>query len=262
MKTVLLTGGIGSGKSAVRHILEGMGIPCYDADSAVKSFYSAPESGSFADSGSFDGNSLIDGSLPGDRSPRRRPFLLPALENALGVSLRDSEGKFNKKALSSLIFSDPEAMAKVEGIVFPALVEDFSRWKAEAASALASPDGASLAPSEAASSSKAAPASADCASRPSAAQADFVVFESATALDKPAFPRIWDSCLWVDAPEEIRIQRVISRDACSREAVLSRLRLQSPLESHRSEVDWVIENDCSLAELRCRVEEAIGRLRG
>lgn len=219
MKTVLLTGGIGSGKSAVRHILEEMGIPCYDADSAVKSFYIAP------DEGSSSGNSFNEGSLPGDRSPRRRPFLLPALEEALGVSLRDSEGKFNKKALSSLIFSDPAAMTKVEGIVFPALAEDFARWKAEM-------------------------------------QADFVVFESATALDKPAFPRIWDRCLWVDAPEEIRIQRVISRDACSREAVLSRLRLQSPLEAHRSEVDCVIENDCPLGELRDRVEEALGRLRG
>lgn len=225
MKTVLLTGGIGSGKSAVRHILEEMGIPCYDADSAVKSFYIAPESGSFADPGSFDGNSFIEGSLPGDNSPRRRPFLLPALEEALGVSLRDSEGKFNKKALSSLIFSAPWAMAKVESIVFPALAEDFARWKA-------------------------------------GMQADFVVFESATALDKPEFPRIWDRCLWVDAPEEIRIQRVISRDACSREAVISRLRLQSPLEVHRSEVDWVIENDCPLGELRGRVEEALGRLRG
>ena len=239
MKTVLLTGGIGSGKSAVRHILEEMGIPCYDADSAVKSFYIAP------DEGSSSGNSFNEGSLPGDRSPRRRPFLLPALEDALGVSLRDSEGRFSKKALSSLIFSAPWAMEKVESIVFPALAEDFARWKAEAAS-----------------SSKAAPASPDGASIPREAQADLVVFESATALDKPSFPRIWDRCLWVDAPEEIRIQRVISRDACSREAVLSRLRLQSPLEAHRSEVDCVIENDCPLGELRDRVEEALGRLRG
>lgn len=237
MKTVLLTGGIGSGKSAVRHILEEMGIPCYDADSAVKSFYIVP------DEGSSSGNSFIEGSLPGDSSPRRRPFLLPALEEALGVSLRDSEGKFNKKALSSLIFSDPGAMAKVEGVVFPALAEDFALWKAETAS-----------------SPKTAPTPSEVGSLTRRAQADFVVFESATALDKPSFPRIWDRCLWVDAPEEIRIQRVISRDACSREAVLSRLRLQSPLEAHRGEIDWVIENDCPLPELRNKVEEALSSL--
>ena len=245
MKTVLLTGGIGSGKSAVRHILEEMGIPCYDADSAVKSFYIVP------DEGSSSGNSFIEGSLPGDSSPRRRPFLLPALEEALGVSLRDSEGKFNKKALSSLIFSDPAAMAKVEGIVFPALAEDFALWKAEAASS------SKAAP---ASSPKTSPASADGASGSREAQADLVVFESATALDKPTFPRIWDRCLWVDAPEEIRIQRVMARDRCSREAVLSRLRLQSPLEARRSEIDLVIENNCPLPELRERAKDALCRL--
>ncbi len=244
-QTILLTGGIGSGKSAVRHILEGMGIPCYDADSAVKSFY-IPQSEAESASLSEDCNISFDGSLLRENSPRQRPFLLPALETALGVSLRDSEGKFDKRALSALIFSDPGAMAKVESIVFPALAKDFKLWKEEVAS-----------------SSKAALASADGgASRPFEAPSDFVVFESATALDKPEFPRIWTRCLWVDAPQELRIQRVMSRDGCSREAVLSRLRLQSPLEAHRGKVDWVIENDCPLWELRSRVEDALARLRG
>ncbi len=214
-QTILLTGGIGSGKSAVRHILEGMGIPCYDADSAVKSFY-IPQPEADSSSQSEDCNISFDGSLPRGIAPGQRPFLLPALEKTLGVSLRDSAGDFDKSALSALIFSDPGAMAKVEAIVFPALAQDFARWKG--------------------------------------ASASLVVFESATALDKPEFPRIWDRCIWVDAPEELRIQRVMSRDNCSREAVLRRIHLQPPLEAHPGEIDWVIENDCPIALLRERVE--------
>ena len=37
--TVLITGGIGSGKSAVSSILESEGIPVYDSDSRTKALY-------------------------------------------------------------------------------------------------------------------------------------------------------------------------------------------------------------------------------
>ena len=39
MKTVLITGGIGSGKSEVCKILKSEGIPVYDTDYAVKTLY-------------------------------------------------------------------------------------------------------------------------------------------------------------------------------------------------------------------------------
>ena len=39
MTTVLLTGGIGSGKSTVARFLAGRGIPVYDSDSRTKSLY-------------------------------------------------------------------------------------------------------------------------------------------------------------------------------------------------------------------------------
>lgn len=102
MKVLVITGGIGSGKSSVCGYLEkAYGWPLYEADAKVKSLYVT------------------------------HPTLLDDIENSLGVTLRDDSGKFLPSLLASVIFNDSEALAKVEDLVFPVLAEDFQRWKSE-----------------------------------------------------------------------------------------------------------------------------------
>ena len=226
--TILLTGGIGSGKSSVRRILERMGVPCYDADSVVKGFYEVP---------------LESESEHLTSDTAEKPFLLPEIEAALGLSFRKSDGSFDSRKLADAIFSDSVRLKTVEGIVFPALATDFERWRKSVGETVPG----------AASSAVERPAGATPLT-------DLAIFESATALDKPDFPKLWDKCIWVDAPEELRVERVLARDHCSREQVLSRIRLQSPLEAHRSEVDAVILNDCSLQDLPMRVRSALSSI--
>lgn len=226
--TILLTGGIGSGKSSVRRILERMGVPCYDADSVVKGFYEVP---------------LESESEHLTSDTAEKPFLLPEIEAALGLSFRKSDGSFDSRKLADAIFSDSVRLKTVESIVFPALATDFERWRKSVGETVP----------VATSSAVERPAGA-------APLADLAIFESATALDKQDFPKLWDKGIWVDAPEELRVERVLARDRCSREQVLSRIRLQSPLETHRSEVDAVILNDCSLQELPMRVRSALSSI--
>lgn len=226
--TILLTGGIGSGKSSVRRILERMGVPCYDADSAVKGFYEVP---------------LESESEHLTSDTAEKPFLLPEIEAALGLSFRKSDGSFDSRKLADAIFSDSVRLKTVEGIVFPALATDFERWRKSVGETVPG-------------------ATSSAVERPAGATplTDLAIFESATALDKPDFPKLWDKCIWVDAPEELRVERVLARDNCSREQVMSRIRLQSPLEAHRSEVDVVILNDCSLQALPMRVRSALSSI--
>lgn len=226
--TILLTGGIGSGKSSVRRILERMGVPCYDADSVVKGFYEVP---------------LESESEHLASDTAEKPFLLPEIEAALGLSFRKMDGSFDSRKLADAIFSDSGRLKTVESIVFPALAIDFARWRKTVGQTVPG-------------------AVSSAVERPAGATplADLAVFESATALDKPDFPKLWDKCIWVDAPEDLRVERVIARDHCSREQVLSRIRLQSPLEAHRSEVDAVILNDCSLQDLPMRVRSALSSI--
>lgn len=226
--TILLTGGIGSGKSSVRRILERMGVPCYDADSAVKGFYGVP---------------LKSESEHLASDTAEKPFLLPEIEATLGLSFRKSDGSFDSRKLADAIFSDPVRLKTVEGIVFPALATDFERWRKSVGETVPG-------------------ATSSAVERPAGTTplADLAIFESATALDKPDFPKLWDKCIWVDAPEDLRVERVIARDNCSREQVLSRIRLQSSLEAHRREVDAVILNDCSLQALPMRVRSALSSI--
>ena len=99
MKTVILTGGMGSGKSAVAAVLKARGVPVYDSDSRTKSLYD------------------------------RDPALVERLEAVLGTGLRAADGRLDRAKLASLIFSDPARKAAVEAVVHPAVLADFRRWK-------------------------------------------------------------------------------------------------------------------------------------
>ena len=99
MKTLLVTGGIGSGKSAVCAYLQERGIPVYDSDGAVKRLY------------------------------REDPDLLASLEARFGIPLRQSDGSLDRRRLAGLLFSDPAALAQLEAVVHPAVLRDFLAWR-------------------------------------------------------------------------------------------------------------------------------------
>lgn len=99
IRTIVITGGIGSGKSEVcrQLALRGYGNQ-YDADHRVKALYS-----------------LV-------------PGLVPSIEESVGIRLTDQDGCFVPELLAGKIFNDREALLKVESIVFPYLMEDFNAF--------------------------------------------------------------------------------------------------------------------------------------
>ena len=100
MKTLIISGGIGSGKSVVAAIVRKRGIPVYDCDSRAKALYD---------------------EVPG---------LLETLEERLGCGLRQKDGSLDRPALAGRIFSDSRAREAVEALLYPALLEDFKAWRA------------------------------------------------------------------------------------------------------------------------------------
>lgn len=102
MKVLVVTGGIGSGKSVASRIINELyGFPVYDADARVKALYV------------------------------NCPDLLDSIENTLGTCLRDEDQTFNPSRLARIIFSDSAALQTVETLVFPELKADFERFVAE-----------------------------------------------------------------------------------------------------------------------------------
>lgn len=202
MEVLVVTGGIGSGKSEVCRILERNGLKAqYNADSKVKELYASC------------------------------PDLLEKIEEKLQSPVRDSEGRFRPQLLAARIFSDDEALAAVESIVFPALMEDFKAFtrRYEASG--------------------------------------IIVFESATVLEKPQFEGFGDKIVLVDAPVALRLDRACARDGADREAVKARMqnqKLMNALSEGASDprIDAVIVNDSTVAVLEDRVDKIMSDLFG
>ncbi|MBE6233585.1 MAG: dephospho-CoA kinase [Bacteroidales bacterium] len=199
MKVLVVTGGIGSGKSEVCRILhDRYGIQCYDADAAVKELYRS------------------DGTL------------LDSIEDALGRNLRDDEGNLRPQLLAECIFTSDASMNTVEGLVFPALEEHFRQWK-------------------------------------SFQKGKFVVFESATVLEKPYFDGFGDIVIVVDAPFVLRLSRAARRDSRSENEVLSRMNVQKLMNRISDgfcdpRVDYLLRNDSDMEELVRRVDMMMEKL--
>lgn len=200
MKVVVITGGIGSGKSvASRYLHTRYGWPIYEADARVKQLY------------------------------QQHPTLLSDIEGALGLSLRDESGKFVPQLLSQVIFSDANALAKVETLVFPVLTEDFMQWKSVHS------------------------------------DNDYGILESATILEKPQLAGIGDYVVLIDAPVDVRAERAAERNGVSIESILMRMECQSYMNDISNGVavspaDYMIENAGTLEDLEAKVDKLVERL--
>ncbi len=196
MKTLAVTGGIGSGKSLLCAMLRDREVPVYDSDSRTKALY------------------------------MEHPDMLESIERALDMKLRDEEGRFEPKVLAQRIFSEPDALQKVEGIVHPAVIEDFNGWKRVQ----------------------------------EAPKYGMVAMESAIILERPLFRDMFDRVLVVDAPLELRLKRAMERDGSGREEVLARMSRQKLLNDIsdgrlKPEAAYVIENTGSEEELARKLDE-------
>lgn len=97
MKTIGITGGIGSGKTVVATLLGVMGIPVYIADEESKK--------------------LTDSS----------PVIREQLTDLFGSDLYTPKG-LNRPLLASYIFGDPERLEKVNAIIHPEVNRHFLQW--------------------------------------------------------------------------------------------------------------------------------------
>jgi len=119
------------------------------------------------------------------------------------------EGKIDRKRLSSKVFADRTLLMKIENLVHPAVIRDFQRWKEEQ-------------------------------------NAGLLMIESAIMLEKPLFANLPDAVISVSAPVDVRIARVMARDACSASEVMRRMANQWSDEQRRSHSDYIVENDSIL----------------
>jgi dephospho-CoA kinase len=133
------------------------------------------------------------------------PDLKKSIVSEFGPESFNNQG-YNTAFIGRLVFNKKELLNTLNRIVHPFVAEDFILW---------------------------------CQANknyPYTLQETAILFESGAAA-------LMDYSIVVDAPESLRIKRVIDRDRSSKEEVQARISNQWPAEKIRSLADWVIEND-------------------
>ena len=173
VKTIGITGGIGSGKSYISALLQKeFEIPVYDCDSEAKRLTAESEE------------------------------IRQQLVELVGPEVF-TEGRLNKQLLANYLFSDPEHASKVNAIIHPAVLKDFKLW-------------------------------AEKQQKPLVALESAILYES-------GFNAFVDKVIFVDAPEEVRLQRAIERDSAKAEQIKARMKMQQP-DIQRGQADFIIQN--------------------
>ena len=110
----------------------------------------------------------------------------------------------NTKYLSGIVFKNPKKLKYLNSIIHPIIKKKIFLW------------------------------SKNISSR-------YGVIESAILFES-GLNKLCDKIICVEAPEKIRIQRIIKRDKINEESIKERLNNQTKLKSHIKSVDYYIEN--------------------
>ncbi|HKT61548.1 MAG TPA: dephospho-CoA kinase [Gemmatimonadales bacterium] len=187
MLNVALTGNIAAGKSTVAALFRQWGATLIDADQLVR-------------------------EVQGPGSP-----VLAAIAKRFGAGLIDATGRLDRDALRRRVLSDPAALADLNRLVHPAVLERRSTLEAEAR-----------------------------------ARGDRIVISDIPLLFEASDPGAFDAVILVDAPSEIRRSRLLATRGLPAEEADRMLAAQAPSGPKRARSTYVIDNDGDRATLEAR----------
>ena len=158
--------------------------------------------------------------------------LVAEIAAAFGPGVLDTAGGLDRVALGAVVFRDPEARTRLNQIVHPKVGAEFARRVA--------------------------------AARASGARVLVLdiplLFEGRRAGTGSAARMDFDATVLVYAPEALQVERQISRDGCSHDEALRRVRAQIPIEEKKALADYVIDNSGTLEETERQVREVLSQI--
>ena len=187
-----LTGNIAAGKSVVRQYLENAGALTVDADRLAQATY-----------------------LPS--GPAYQPIL-----DRFGEDLKMADGQINRSRLGRIVFSDPQALQKLEGIVHPLVSQELTRIL-------------------------------------ETTSAGMVVIE-AIKLFESDLAHICQQVWTVVAADDVRLQRLVDQRGMSEAEAWARIQSQPPQEEKVKRSDRVISTDGSFKEVFDHVQAVLHTL--
>ena len=192
MLRVGLTGGIGSGKSAVSARLAALGAVVIDGDKAARA--------------------VVEPGTPG----------LARIAETFGPGVLTPDGALDRPKLAAIVFADDAAREKLNAITHP-LIHDYIKAAEDAAAAAGGPD--------------------------------TIVVHDIPLLAEGQRAGEFAVVIVVDAPVEVRLERLTAQRGMTREQAHARMAAQVTREQRLAIADIVIDNSGTLADLDRRVAE-------
>ncbi len=197
MLKVGLTGNVAAGKSSVARVWRSLGGTVVDADELARR--------------------AVEPGTPGYRE----------IVEAWGPQVVARSGELDRAALRRIVFADPEARARLEEIVHPAVA-----------------------------------ALRDGEYRRAEERGERLVVADIPLLFEVGMANEFDVLVLVDAPAQLRLVRMVAERGLDPEEAGRMIGAQMPSELKRARADVVIENTGSLEELEeraCRLWEELSR---
>ena len=183
-----LTGGIGCGKSTAVNAFRALGAKIIDAD-------------------------LISKNLVKEGNPA-----LTEIMNAFGDNILLADGELNRAKLKEIVFSDPDALDKLEAIIHPRVRAEISRQI---------------------NASKGEP---------------YVVVDIPLLLEKN-YNELFDRIVVVDCLPEQQVSRVIQRDSLNKNSVKSIIKKQVSREMRLKSATDILDNSRNIKILENQVRQ-------
>jgi dephospho-CoA kinase len=171
------------------------------------------------------GAAVIDADVLARRAVEPGMPALRRIAEAFGPDVLAADGRLDRAALRRIVFRDPEARARLEAIVHP----EVARLRDEEESALA-------------------------------AQGAEIVVHDVPLLFEVGLEGAFDVVVLVDAPEAIRLERLVRDRGLDETEARRMIDAQIPAAEKRGRADYIIENDGTLQELERRATETWWRL--
>ena len=177
MLKIGITGGIGSGKTTVCKVFETLGIPVFYADAVAKQIMVSDE------------------------------ILVKGVIDTFGAESYASDRSLNNKHIAGIVFNNAAELAKLNGLVHPAVFRAFDNWVQQVPAAT-----------------------------------PYILKEAALLFESGSY-KMCDRNILVIAPTEARLQRVMERDGATAEQVKARMDKQLPDEAKIELADHLIHNN-------------------
>jgi dephospho-CoA kinase len=150
------------------------------------------------------------------------PDVVSLVAKAFGDTVLEN-GVINRQKLAQLVFNAPEKLQQLNNIIHPKVKQDFENWVQKHHNH------------------------------------PFVIKEAAILFESGSY-QFCDKIITVTAPENVRLQRVMSRDSVTKNQVLARMQNQWKEEEKIALSDYVIQN-INIEDTKSQVDNILKTLK-